>query len=388
MRIDTSRNRWILGRPSVLGLALCAAGMAGCAGAQKHAGEDAKVAPTSAHPAAQGELFTAAETGDLGTVKRLLAAGTHPDAPAPNGMRALWAAAFRGHTEVAKALLAAGAKVDAKYACPKDAKAWQSPASHARGYPAAEGGVEACGLRLPGDSGERDEPILWGSGQQALHFAAAAGKLETVKLLLAAGAKVDAEDDHGVQPLIAAAMYGRTGMVRLLLASGAKMDAADAMGYQPIHWASLGGRAGMVKVLLAAGAKADAKTNRGEQPLYFAAGCDSREEFAGSEISNDYRQTMESLLAAGAKANAAAKDGSQPIHLAAAMGNLNTVKWLQASGADITAKDNAGKTPADYIRQEIAERNPHGKAGLNDPTMAAYRALDAYLSNPTAHDKH
>ena len=57
-------------------------------------------------------LHYAAVTGDLATVRRLIAEGAHPDLADDNGMTPLHFAAQESRVEVALALLDAGASVD------------------------------------------------------------------------------------------------------------------------------------------------------------------------------------------------------------------------------------------------------------------------------------
>src|SRR5438094_2700213 len=63
------------------------------------------------------------------------------------------------------------------------------------------------------------------SGSTPLHFAAAHGQLEVVKLLLAAKADVRAVTSHGNSPLHRAAREGHADIVELLLANGEEANA-------------------------------------------------------------------------------------------------------------------------------------------------------------------
>ena len=62
-----------------------------------------------------------------------------------------------------------------------------------------------------------------------LHLAAEAGGLETVELLLQAGAAIDLKDVHGGTPMDRARATGRGEIVKVLLKAGAEfnMDGAD-----------------------------------------------------------------------------------------------------------------------------------------------------------------
>ena len=66
-------------------------------------------------------------------------------------------------------------------------------------------------------------------GKTPLHWAAAGGHTDIVKLLLDAGADTDVEDEYGVTPLFLAASKGDTYMVKLLLDAGADMEVKEKM---------------------------------------------------------------------------------------------------------------------------------------------------------------
>ena len=98
-----------------------------------------------------------------------------------------------------------------------------------------------------GNNGKKDNPALIAAllaagadvrarafGRTALHFASKAGFVETVRLLLAAGADANAVDDDGLTPLWSAMQSGpsvrREPVVRLLLGGGADPEVPNAKG--------------------------------------------------------------------------------------------------------------------------------------------------------------
>ncbi|MEK7859683.1 MAG: ankyrin repeat domain-containing protein [Elusimicrobiota bacterium] len=89
----------------------------------------------------------------------------------------------------------------------------------------------------------------------ALTAAAAAGKTGLVKLLLAAGAKVQPESGF---PLHAAARAGHLETVKALVDAGASVDALDARGATALIEAAKDGREDVVAFLLSKGADVDA----------------------------------------------------------------------------------------------------------------------------------
>ncbi|KAK7895539.1 hypothetical protein WMY93_020864 [Mugilogobius chulae] len=58
-------------------------------------------------------------------------------------------------------------------------------------------------------------------GRMPLHVAADFGQDEVVKYLLSKGAKVNAQDKHGITPLLAACYEEHVSCVKILLAEGA-----------------------------------------------------------------------------------------------------------------------------------------------------------------------
>jgi len=74
-----------------------------------------------------------------------------------------------------------------------------------------------------------------------LHFAANTGNADAVRLLLDAGAEVNARDAQGGTALHAAAKGGHTATVQLLLARGAEKQVRDTMGKTPLDVASESG---------------------------------------------------------------------------------------------------------------------------------------------------
>lgn len=79
-----------------------------------------------------------------------------------------------------------------------------------------------------------------------------------VEFLIRAGADVNVRaqiyGQRDYTALIAASRFGRTRIVRVLIAAGADVNARDARGRTALMWASYMGYRDLVEVLLAAGA--------------------------------------------------------------------------------------------------------------------------------------
>jgi ankyrin repeat protein len=185
--------------------------------------------PNAALLLGETPLMVASRVGSADIVAQLIEAGAKVNPSAARGQTALmWAAAQR-HPDVVKVLLAHGADITAR------TDAWSQ--------------VEAVS---PHGRLEYNRAIPYGR-DTALMFAARSGDLESARLLLAAGAKVDDTDAWGVSATALAAHGGHTELVEFLLDKGADPNAAGA-GFAPLHVAIMRRDERMVTALLSHGA--------------------------------------------------------------------------------------------------------------------------------------
>ena len=103
--------------------------------------------------------------------------------------------------------------------------------------------------------------------------AAMRGNLEAVRSLLERGADANEAQGDGMTALHWAARHGDGEMARLLITAGANVEAGTRIGrYTALHLAGRAGSAPVVEALLAAGADVHAATtNTGVTPLHLAA---------------------------------------------------------------------------------------------------------------------
>jgi ankyrin repeat protein len=212
-------------------------------------------------------LAAPVSTGDTGTARLLLAAGADPNTPLPGDdgdppWPALYAAIGSGcPAELVELLLRHGADPDA--AGPDGRSPYRLATSlgrddlagllrryHARDdATGAERFLAAC-LHADGASARRllaGQPGLPGQLSQAERAAivpaAQAGHTAAVALMLDLGFPVGARSpgDDGATPLHAAAYGGSADTVRLLLARGADIEATDTTWHStPLEWALVG----------------------------------------------------------------------------------------------------------------------------------------------------
>lgn len=111
------------------------------------------------------------------------------------------------------------------------------------------------------------------TGATALHFAAYAGHFGVVRVLLAAGARVDQCASNGTNALHWVARNGSADVLALLLQSPtAAIDAHSAVfDYTALHWATDRSQGKSVEMLVAAGADLIVRDAAGRTPLVLAA---------------------------------------------------------------------------------------------------------------------
>lgn len=105
-------------------------------------------------------------------------------------------------------------------------------------------------------------------GFTALHFAAFFGKPEAARTLIEAGAAVGvtSRNDQIVQPLHSAAAGLHHDVCRLLIAAGADVNATQQQGITPLHEAAQHGDIELVELFVSAGADPAAVTDDGQTP--------------------------------------------------------------------------------------------------------------------------
>ncbi len=178
---------------------------------------------------------------------------------------------------------------------------------------------------------------------------------------LAASADINARDQRGATPLMYAAAFGNAGQVKLLLEAGADVNARNAFNASALIWA--GGDAVKSRMLIERGADVNVRTQQGRTPLLMAAkrqgngdliqlllakGADPHAAGDASLLpaaqSGDI-EIMRLLIERGADVNAVAyRWGETPLHNAAASGSVQAVRLLLAKGAKIDAALRTGMT--------------------------------------------
>ncbi|MEO8070076.1 MAG: ankyrin repeat domain-containing protein [Acidobacteriota bacterium] len=161
-------------------------------------------------------------------------------------------------------------------------------------------------------------------GMTALHLAAALGSAPTINALLAAHADIEARENEGwPTPLLWAVMQGSSAGVHELVAAGAKGHIFKAGDKPALAYAVQQGRLSMVRDLLKAGGRPNERIGEGwTPPLHVAlTHCGTLEDGSGND--SDF--------------------------------HVDLLRALVDAGADRSAKDAAGLTPAEAAAKRLAD---------------------------------
>jgi ankyrin repeat protein len=119
-------------------------------------------------------------------------------------------------------------------------------------------------IRVRGDDWESDR------GLPAIHVAATCHHMNPLKVLIAAGADVNARDSQGATALFRAGEVSRTDALEILVAAGADVNAQDHGRRTTLFWAAFWGRTETVNALITKRADLDLKDNFGATALMIA----------------------------------------------------------------------------------------------------------------------
>ena len=309
-------------------------------------------------PAGDTALMLAARTGKTDAIRLVLEARADVNAKESwGGTTALMWAAAGGHAEAARLLIAAGADVNAR--------------SH---YVAAANGRGFEG-RTPSASRTEEKVEEFASGWLTpLMFAAREGSLELARILVGAGADVDAVAGDGKTALALAIFNGNYDVATFLVDNKADVNKADAQRFTPLFWAVdrrnmetapnfpwmvTADPMPLIRQLLDAGANPNALVNNtprgrmreGSPRIVFATAL-MRAAFAAD------LELVKLLLERGADPAVVSRDGETMVSAAAGLAfihgyhrgrspeeRLQVVKLFVELGSDVNQADDYGITP-------------------------------------------
>jgi ankyrin repeat protein len=334
-------------------------------------------------------LHDAVQYSHISIIERLIKSGADVNARDSWGKTPLHIAAMIGREDAAKLLIANGADIDAK-----DNYGY-TPLHDAAGNSRWANRVARLLISAGADIHARTI-----GGVSPLHRAAEGGDPNIVKLLIEKGADVNAVDQYDNTPLhwaVRAGTYGQEDTVKLLLAAGAKAKVLvrDKSGFNPLEEAlirenqtianllvesiDLKARADsndtllhhairrydvkMVKILIEHGADIDAKDGQGNTPLdvaikyihnkeiidlLIAKGAHKTEGQEPKKIptisQDEFLQNLKKAVAEGQDINQGDAGGRTPLHEASILGYEDSVKFLLVKGANPRVADKMGFT--------------------------------------------
>jgi len=162
---------------------------------------------------------------------------------------------------------------------------------------------------------------------QQFLYAAALGRTDEVKSLIAKGLDLNTRNMNGDHVLGIAAVYGHRDVVAALLDAGADINAADVNG-TALHRAAANGHLDIVKLLIEKKADINVKMpygrHKGATPLFDAARSGNVE-------------LVRFLISKGAVVDAASENGVTPLMIASLEGNTDVIDALVTAGAFVNA---------------------------------------------------
>jgi ankyrin repeat protein len=315
----------------------------------------------------------AARTGNASAVAALLSHGAEIDARENlRGTTALMWAAAESHAAALTVLVGRGADINARSnPAPRGRTAYLAPTAVARARQFADEGERPNERPSRGSADARDD----GGGLTPLVFAARQGDVESIRILLDAGADVNGTTQYGWTPLLTATQNKHYGAADLLLARGANPNIANKGGWTPLYLAAdnrniEGGdypvrkpdldHLVFIRKLLEKGANPNARViDSTETRTIFTMQWlyeDGATAFLRAAQSGDVK-LMKLLLDYGADPLIATKNGDTALMVAAGIGwvegvtfewsakeNLEAVQLCLELGIDVNIADGDGRT--------------------------------------------
>ena len=280
---------------------------------------NAKANPAEAGGAGEPPLLTCARGGNAEAVKLLLAHGASVDVREPfRGQTALMWAVAEKHPEVTRVLIEKGADVNAK--------------------------SNIIEMHKPKflEYYEADSHIVTAKGGfTPLMFAARTGDLESARILVAAGAKVNEVAPEYGTALGVASASGQEEVALFLLEKGADPNLTDGQGVSPLHWALVEGMSNL-----------------------FGRGSSSTDRFW---LHPNMPELVKALLAHGADPNAKIGKSFLPYNVPVLSRGLGT-SLAQVNLAGATPLMLAAATADTNVMRTLVEGRANPKVAMDDGT--------------------
>jgi ankyrin repeat protein len=196
------------------------------------------------------------------------------------------------------------------------------------------------------------------NGDTVLMHAVEVGCSDLVDFLLESGADVNKKANYGGTALMTSALFNRAVLTARLLKAGAGINVVDNKGWTTLTVATTYNSEQVFKLLIDSGAKIDVPDSRNETLLMKAshypnlarilinmgADVNARNDGGATALFYASRETIELLVNAGAKVDERDKLGGTTLMWACEAGQIDRVNKLISVGADVNAKDAAGRS--------------------------------------------
>ena len=208
--------------------------------------------------------------------------------------------------------------------------------------------------------------VVDGVGKTPLHRQAEARNEANCKLLIDAGADMDARDERGWTPMMCAAHFGYPELMLAFVKWGAQTTAVTPEdddgngGDTAFHIAATAGKLPACKCLLDKGGDLTSLNLQMRTPLLCAA---------AQPHDPKRHDTIHHLLSRGADINDVDKEDWSSLHHAAFHGNWWLVNMLVQKGADQTLRTNKGKSAISLAKRQMGEA-PEGQKPLFEKVMS------------------
>ncbi|XP_031978211.1 ankyrin repeat and death domain-containing protein 1A isoform X6 [Corvus moneduloides] len=212
-----------------------------------------------------------------------------------------------------------------------DIKAKNNTDRTALHWAAGAGNVDAVRLLLDHDVPVDDEdsvqrrPLHF--GMNALLLSAWFGHLQVLHILISAGAKISCVNRHGMNLLHCAAQRGHIQVMEFIVQDleDVCVDETDKMDRTAFHLAAEYGQLEVVEFLIQLGCSHSAKDKEENTALHLAA-------------KNGHFSVLEKIIDVGVDLDEKNLEGLTALHLAAEGGHSHCVKLLVEAGADVNAQ--------------------------------------------------
>ncbi len=276
--------------------------------------------PSTAKSNPTEEIFDACAHGNTERLRQWIEAGGDVNVSAGKGFTLMRIACLFGYTDIIEMLINANADIEC---CDENGKTLLIHCcSNMSGF-----------VKLMIESDTSNTP-----------YRKSGPNIESLKLLVKAGANVKVRGNDGDTPLHRACLDGFTDIVEVLIKAGADVNIIGRWETTSLHNACLRGHKEIVKILLSSDVSSsiNAQNEFKETPLLVAC-------------HKGFIDIAEMLIKAGADVNITDNHIQTPLHVASMHGHTNIIKLLIAANANIHARDIKNLRPIDYFRMEDKE---------------------------------